>query len=192
MLVAKHLLRVGRDLLQQRDRLIDPPHATVGDGEAVPRGEGSWVVGAQHPLHVGRDLLDQRDLAAAPAQPAVGHGDAVTRVQGIRMIGAQHPQPIGGDLREGKVTLPIILLLQRGGPEAAALIHGVIADGQVTPEKWRLIRDLLTRHGAIDAAFARAVTHAERAKAQLAGAFAPSPERDGLIALADYVISRDR
>jgi octaprenyl-diphosphate synthase len=101
-------------------------------------------------------------------------------------------KPIGGDLREGKVTLPIILLLQRGGPEAAALIHGVIADGQVTPEKWRLIRDLLTRHGAIDAAFARAVTHAERAKAQLAGAFAPSPERDGLIALADYVINRDR
>ena len=27
-------------------------------------------------------------------------------------------KPIGGDLREGKVTLPIILLLQRAGPEA--------------------------------------------------------------------------
>lgn len=101
-------------------------------------------------------------------------------------------KPIGGDLREGKVTLPIILLLQRGGQEAASLIHGVIADGQVTPEKWRAIQELLARHGAIEAAFERAVTHAERAKRQLADAFPSSPERDGLMALADYVISRDR
>ena len=43
-------------------------------------------------------------------------------------------KPIGGDLREGKVTLPIILLLQRAGPEVAELIQSVIADGQVTPE----------------------------------------------------------
>jgi octaprenyl-diphosphate synthase len=101
-------------------------------------------------------------------------------------------KPIGGDLREGKVTLPIILLLQRGGQEAASLIHGVIADGQVTPEQWRAIKDLLARHGAIDAAFERAVTHVARAKRHLADAFPASPERDGLIALADYVISRDR
>jgi octaprenyl-diphosphate synthase len=101
-------------------------------------------------------------------------------------------KPLGGDLREGKVTLPVILLLQRGGPEASALIQRVITDGQVTPEQWRTIKDLLAHHGAIDAAFARALTHAERAKQRLSVAFAASPERDGLIALADYVISRDR
>ncbi len=101
-------------------------------------------------------------------------------------------KPIGGDLREGKVTLPIIILLQRSGPEAAALIHPVLAGGQVTPEKWREIKDLLARHGAVDAAFAKAVTHATRAKEELAAAFPPSPERDGLISLADYVLSRDR
>jgi octaprenyl-diphosphate synthase len=101
-------------------------------------------------------------------------------------------KPIGGDLREGKVTLPVILLLQRGGPEATVLIHKVIADGQVTVEEWRTIKELLARHGAIEAAFERAVTHAERAKRSLADAFTPSVERDGLIALADYVISRDR
>jgi octaprenyl-diphosphate synthase len=101
-------------------------------------------------------------------------------------------KPIGGDLREGKVTLPIILLLQRSGPETAALVHGVIADGQVTPETWRTIKDLLARHGAIDAAFERAVTHATLAKTGLAAAFPASPERDGLISLADYVLSRDR
>jgi octaprenyl-diphosphate synthase len=101
-------------------------------------------------------------------------------------------KPIGGDLREGKVTLPIILLLQRGGPAAAELIHGVMADGQVTPEHWRAIKDLLARHGAVDSAFERAVLHATKAKDSLAAGFASSPERDGLMALADYVISRDR
>lgn len=101
-------------------------------------------------------------------------------------------KPIGGDLREGKVTLPIILLLKRGGAEATALIHGVIADRQVTPDNWRAIKELLARHGAIDAAFAKAVELAERAKRHLAEAFPVSIERDALIALADYVITRDR
>lgn len=101
-------------------------------------------------------------------------------------------KPIGGDLREGKVTLPVILLLQRTGPEVAALIQDVVATGQVTPDAWRTIKEELNRHGAVEAAFERAVAYAERAKQHLAGAFEPSAERDGLLALTDYVLSRDR
>ena len=101
-------------------------------------------------------------------------------------------KPIGGDLREGKVTLPIILLLQRTGPEVQTLIQSVVTDGQVSPEAWAQIKDLLRRHGAVDAAFERAVEYATRAKHGLLAAFPPSVERDGLVALADYVLSRDR
>jgi octaprenyl-diphosphate synthase len=101
-------------------------------------------------------------------------------------------KPIGGDLREGKVTLPIILLLQRAGPEAAELVHRVIADGQVTPERWRAIKELLARHGAVEAAFARAVEAVDRAKQHLLTSFGPSVERDRLIALAEYIVNRDR
>jgi octaprenyl-diphosphate synthase len=101
-------------------------------------------------------------------------------------------KPIGGDLREGKVTLPVILLLQRTGPDVAALIQDVVTTGQVTPDAWRTIQEHLGRHGAVDAAFERAVAYAERAKQHLAGAFEPSAERDGLLALTDYVLSRDR
>ena len=47
-------------------------------------------------------------------------------------------KPIGGDLREGKVTLPIILLLQRTGPDVAALVAGRRRRAaQVTPDAWR-------------------------------------------------------
>ncbi len=101
-------------------------------------------------------------------------------------------KPLGGDLREGKVTLPVILLLERGGADAERVVHQVIADGRVDEDQWRTIRGLLDEHGAVEAAFKRAVVHAERAKQHLLDAFGASPERDGLISLADYVIHRDR
>ena len=100
-------------------------------------------------------------------------------------------KPLGGDLREGKVTLPVILLLQKR-PDVAPIIQSVIAEGEVQPETWRMIQDLLRHEGAVDAAFERAVGFASRAKQHMLGAFPPSAERDGLIALADYVVSRDR
>jgi octaprenyl-diphosphate synthase len=101
-------------------------------------------------------------------------------------------KPIGGDLREGKVTLPIILLLRQTGPDVEVLVKDVIASRQVTHENWRTIKDLLARHGAVDAAFEKAESYAERAKEHLSNAFGPSPEREGLLALTDYVLSRDR
>jgi octaprenyl-diphosphate synthase len=101
-------------------------------------------------------------------------------------------KPIGGDLREGKVTLPVILLLRQTGPDVEDLVKGVIASREVTHENWRAIKELLARHGAVDAAFERAETYAERAKQHLIGAFGPCTEREGLLALTDYVLNRDR
>jgi octaprenyl-diphosphate synthase len=101
-------------------------------------------------------------------------------------------KPIGGDLREGKVTLPVILLLRNSGPDVLELVQRVIADRTVSAEDWQTIKGLLAGQGAVDAAFDRAVTFAHRAKQQLAAAFPASVERDGLLALTDYVLSRDR
>lgn len=101
-------------------------------------------------------------------------------------------KPLGGDLRDGKVTLPIILLLERAGSEAETVVHKMIADARVASDEWATLRALLDRHGAIDATFERASQHAARAKAHVIEAFPPSTERDALVALADYVIQRDR
>jgi octaprenyl-diphosphate synthase len=100
-------------------------------------------------------------------------------------------KPIGGDLREGKVTLPVIFLLRSGDEAADRLIRTVVNERAVTPDQWREIRRLLTEHRATELAFERAVEYANRAKACLA-AFPPSRERDALMALPDYVLSRDR
>ena len=101
-------------------------------------------------------------------------------------------KPIGGDLREGKVTLPIILLLQRTGDDMHALIQDIVAGGTVTPEVWRDITTGMATHGAVDEAFARAVSYGDQARTQLSEAFPPSLERDRLLALIDYVLGRDR
>ncbi len=100
-------------------------------------------------------------------------------------------KPVGGDLREGKVTLPIIFLLRRGGEEADRLIRSVVSDRSVSAEQWREILRLLAEHRATDLAYERAVEYTERAKACL-DAFPPSRERDALLALPDYVLARDR
>ena len=100
-------------------------------------------------------------------------------------------KPIGGDLREGKVTLPIIFLLRQGGEEADALIRDVVRERTVSTEQWRDILRLIREHRSSELAYARALEYGRRAKDSLA-AFPPSRERDALLALTDYVISRDR
>jgi octaprenyl-diphosphate synthase len=46
-------------------------------------------------------------------------------------------KPIASDLREGKVTLPIITVLERGGAPARALVEAIVRDREVTREQWR-------------------------------------------------------
>jgi len=101
-------------------------------------------------------------------------------------------KPIGGDLREGKVTLPVILMQQRSGPEMAALVQQVVTDRVVTPEAWHTIKSQLVSTGAVDAAYQRALDYGKAAREHLLGAFPVSVERDGLVSLVDYVLQRDR
>ena len=102
-------------------------------------------------------------------------------------------KPIGSDLREGKMTLPLIHLLQQS------------SDGAGGEHRARDHRDARRHAGAVERApaaaaastrrsttrYRRAVEFAERAKKPLY-AFPPSAERDALLALPDYVLSRDR
>ena len=100
-------------------------------------------------------------------------------------------KPIGGDLREGKVTLPIIHLLKHGGAEAGTLVHDMVERRHVTPENWARLKGLLAEHRSIEYAYSRALEFGEAAKRHLK-MFPDSPERDALMALADYVLYRDR
>jgi octaprenyl-diphosphate synthase len=101
-------------------------------------------------------------------------------------------KPIGADLREGKMTLPLIhLLQQQQDGVGSAIVREIIASRSTNEEQWGELLRILAEHRSIDYAHRRAVEFAERAKKPL-HVFPPSSERDALLALPDYVLSRDR
>jgi octaprenyl-diphosphate synthase len=100
-------------------------------------------------------------------------------------------KPIGADLREGKMTLPLIHLLADGDSTGDAIVREIIATREATAGQWQQLLGLLESRRSLDYAYRRAVEYAERAKQPLY-LFPPSAERDALLALPDYVLSRDR
>jgi octaprenyl-diphosphate synthase len=100
-------------------------------------------------------------------------------------------KPIGADLREGKMTLPLIHLLQQGDEVGERIVRDIIHRRSATEEQWDRLLRILREHRSIDYAYRRAIDYGERAKKPLY-AFPPSAERDALLALPDYVLSRDR
>ena len=100
-------------------------------------------------------------------------------------------KPVGSDLREGKVTLPIINLLERAGEPARTLVGDIIRDKTVSREQWNELRRLLAEHHATTAALRQAHHYGALAQQHLS-IFPPSAERDALMALPDYILSRDR
>jgi octaprenyl-diphosphate synthase len=101
-------------------------------------------------------------------------------------------KPVGSDLREGKVTLPLIHMLAHSNDGIGSrIVRDIVASRHVTDDQWSELLRALKEHASIDYAYRRAFEFAERAKKPLY-TFPPSSERDALLALPDYVLSRDR
>jgi octaprenyl-diphosphate synthase len=100
-------------------------------------------------------------------------------------------KPIASDLREGKLTLPVIHLMQHGDAAVRDVVAQVVRERQLTPERWKAIAAGLAKHGSLEYAHGKATEFGARAKASLAR-LPENAERDGLMALPDYVLSRDR
>jgi octaprenyl-diphosphate synthase len=100
-------------------------------------------------------------------------------------------KPIGADLREGKMTLPLIHLLHQDDGMGAHIVRDIMTSKNVAQDQWAQLLQALREHRSIEYAHQRAMEYAERAKKHLQ-AFPPGADRDALLALPDYVISRDR
>jgi len=94
---------------------------------------------------------------------------------------------LGDDLREGKATLPLILALQRGSKEEAALLRTAIEQGDT--EHLSAIVGIVQRSGALDSTRALAMAQAERAMAA-AAQLPRNPYSAGLIELANQLLQR--
>ena len=94
---------------------------------------------------------------------------------------------LGDDLREGKVTLPLIVAMQRGAPEQAALVRHAIESGR-TDELPAILR-IVQGCGALEQARGVASEQARRAVQALQG-FAPNPYTESLLELSAQLLQR--
>ncbi|PYV08844.1 MAG: polyprenyl synthetase family protein [Acidobacteria bacterium] len=99
-------------------------------------------------------------------------------------------KPIGSDLREGKVTLPLIYLLQKCRPEEAKKISCVLEEGGFHTVKFSEILELVEQYGTLRLARSKAQKLAERARSCLEG-FPDSQYKDALRSLPEFIVERD-
>lgn len=97
---------------------------------------------------------------------------------------------IGKDLQEGKITLPLLCLLQRCSQNEATRIEEIIRLSTFTGENLDFILKLMQEHGVIEYSFDKARVYVEKAKKSLMP-FKDSISLQALFAVADYVVDRE-
>jgi octaprenyl-diphosphate synthase len=95
----------------------------------------------------------------------------------------------GADLLGGKITLPVIYLLQVD-PTARQLVDRVLEDRNYDSVSQGQLLEAIGRTGALDRARVRAIEYAERARTAIRG-LAQSEYSEALLAIPTYVIERD-
>lgn len=97
---------------------------------------------------------------------------------------------LGKDLEEGKVTLPLIFLIQKSDAGEKERIRGILQADAVTENDLAEVLALMTRYHAVEEALGVARALSDEAKAALA-VFPESVHRRALMTMADYVVQRE-
>jgi octaprenyl-diphosphate synthase len=96
---------------------------------------------------------------------------------------------IGHDLEEGKVTLPLIHTLKQCTSSEKKLIEDVIMSDVLNDDGFRGVVSLVSAYGGIEYTIQAAREYVERGKSRLES-FPELPDRQALLSLADYVVTR--
>ncbi|WP_319583192.1 polyprenyl synthetase family protein [uncultured Pseudodesulfovibrio sp.] len=100
-------------------------------------------------------------------------------------------KPEGGDLREGKVTLPLILLMEEGDQAGAEVLLEALKEGSLSESQAADILSQVREGGYSDKTRQEAAMYVEKAKACLDG-FKPGEELVVLKQAADFVLTRTK
>jgi octaprenyl-diphosphate synthase len=98
-------------------------------------------------------------------------------------------KPVMADLLEGRVTLPIILLLRRVDRRTRDRIASVVENGTFDDISERELLQIVRASGVVEEVRSRAQAHAEEA-VERAQSFPRGPERDALIRASHMLLDR--
>lgn len=100
-------------------------------------------------------------------------------------------KPIGGDIREGKMTLPLILTMERATPDDRKSVGDIIQSCSASPEEIDYVRRIAVETGAIDGAREAAADFVNRAIADLSPL--PATEaKESLSTLTTHILTREK
>jgi octaprenyl-diphosphate synthase len=100
-------------------------------------------------------------------------------------------KPIGSDLRDGRATLPVLLALDEARAVDRDRILAAFGNAALDDRSLAGVAAILARYDAFDRTREVALAHVRDA-ARAVDWLPASPVRDALLALADYVVNRDR
>jgi octaprenyl-diphosphate synthase len=104
--------------------------------------------------------------------------------------GEEFGKSIGKDLEEGKITLPLIFTIKQSTDEEKNKIKEIITRQKSSKRAVREILRLIKKYKGLDASLQIASGYISEAKSQLS-IFDDYPEKDHLIAVAEYILSRN-
>lgn len=102
----------------------------------------------------------------------------------------QFGKSIGHDLEEGKITLPLIHVLNNCTAQERELIGDVVTKDELSTEDFESVFTLVKQYGGIEFSIAAARDAIAKAKSAL-HVFPDSPVKFALLELADYVVTRE-
>jgi geranylgeranyl pyrophosphate synthase len=99
-------------------------------------------------------------------------------------------KPVMSDLREGKLTLPVLVCLEKSSVSEKKKIKTMILRKVKTASDFKLLSRLLKKTDAIGLSVARAQEWVAEAKAAIAP-LRDGPDKNELMKFADFLIRRD-
>ncbi len=100
-------------------------------------------------------------------------------------------KPVGSDLKDGKLTLPLIYLMQDGNSRCREMVQAVLCENGFSTVGREAILELVREYRTADRVMDKAQGYVRTAKEYLRD-FTPCPARDALMAIPDYIVERDR